>query len=90
MQATYHYPPTASTNEEANIDMATPKNGVSSVGFIISSAENHARICKSATPDERRAMARLSEMQWARNPPANTIRNDPNHGGYGGVDYRNE
>jgi len=65
-----------------------PKNGVSSVGFIISAAENHAFSCHVATPEERRAMARIAEKGWIRNPPANTISNDPKNPGFGGVDYR--
>jgi len=64
------------------------RNGSGQLGFIISAGDNHAFTCSQATPEERRAIARLDEKRWARNPPANTIRNDANHPGFGGVDFR--
>ena len=65
-----------------------PRNGSGQLGFIISSGENHAFTCEHATPAERRAIARMDEKRWAKNPPANTIRNNPNHAGFGGVNFR--
>lgn len=67
-----------------------PKNGVSSVGFIVSAATNHGFTCQSASALERRSMARLAEKAWARTRPSNKIENNPRHPGYGGVDYREE
>ena len=59
-----------------------PVNGVSCSGFIMASATSHVFTCSTALPEERRAIARHDEKRWARNKPANTIRNNHNHAGY--------
>lgn len=64
------------------------KNGSGQLGFILSAGENHAFTCEHATPEERRAIARRDEKRWQSQPPANTIKNNPDHPGYGGVNYR--
>jgi hypothetical protein len=64
------------------------RHGSGQLGFILSVGENHAITCEHATPEERRAMARHDEKRWAKNPPANTIRNNSDHAGYGGINFR--
>lgn len=65
------------------------RNGSGQFGFIVSAGETHAFTCEHATAEERRAIARADEKRWARTPPDNTIRNHPNHPGFGGVNFRN-
>lgn len=36
------------------------------VGFLVSAAMNHANTCVGATPEERRAIARIDMRRWAR------------------------
>lgn len=52
-------------------------------GFIVAAAHNHASYCADATPEERRAVARLDEVRWSRRAPKQTIRNNHAHPGYG-------
>ena len=35
------------------------------MGFLVTAANNHERTCASATPEERRAIARLDMRRWA-------------------------
>jgi hypothetical protein len=35
------------------------------MGFLVSAANNHASTCRLATPEERRAIARVDMRRWA-------------------------
>lgn len=52
-------------------------------GFVKAAAMAHASTCRQATPEERRAIARLDEARWAKKPPTQDVWNDHNHRGYG-------
>lgn len=52
-------------------------------GFVRSAANNHLSTCSRATPEERRAIARLDERRWKRSPPLQLVENDHAHPGYG-------
>lgn len=54
-------------------------------GFVRSAANNHGGTCGAATAEERRAIARIDEKRWRRNPPLHRVSNNHAHPGYGGV-----
>lgn len=62
--------------------LVTPYHGTSCSGFIASAAASHVRVCAVASPEERRAIARIDETRWRRSPPAHAITNNPAHPGF--------
>ncbi len=59
-------------------------------GFVKTGAKRHAVTCGTATPAERRAIARIDEARWKKVPPVQKVENHPEHPGYGGVLFRTE
>ncbi|SHJ10389.1 hypothetical protein SAMN05444417_2785 [Wenxinia saemankumensis] len=54
------------------------------IGPMIITAESHEATCARATPEERRAIARLDEDEWRTSRPGFIVDNDHSHSGFGG------
>ena len=58
------------------------KVGTSCSGFVAAASDMHVALCEVATPEERRAIARIDEKRWKRNPPTHTVVNKHEHSGF--------